>query len=62
MLSVTAGSNNPVYEFEAATVTYPATHNHTDWPPSLVISDSQKPFRGGYLRERITAYKPHQPS
>ena len=62
VLSVTAGSNHPVYEFEAATVTYPATHNHTDWPPSLVISDSQKPFRGGYLRERITAYKPHQPS
>jgi len=62
VMSVTAGSNHPVYEFENATVTYSATHNHTDWPTSLVISDSQKPFRGGYLRERITAYKPHQSS
>ena len=60
VLSVTAGNNHPVYEFESATVTYNATHNHTDWPTSLVISDSQKPYRGGYLRERITAYAPYQ--
>ena len=36
---------------------YNAT-NYVDWPESLVIQDSQKPFRGGYLREKITAFIP----
>ena len=60
LIGVNAGSNHPIYENEVVSVTYPATHNHKDWPTSLVISDSQKPYRGGYLRERITAYAPHQ--
>ena len=58
-LGVQAGSNHPIYENEVVDVTYPATDNHTDWPPSLVISDSQRPFRGGFLRERLTAYRPN---
>ena len=60
-LSGTSGTNHPVYAYNGTTFTYPATHNHQDWPTSLVVKDSQKRFRGGYLRERITAYKPHQP-
>jgi hypothetical protein len=60
-LSGTSGTNHPVYAYNGTTFTYPATHNHTDWPTSIVVKDNQKRFRGGYLRERITAYKPHQP-
>ena len=58
-LSGTSGTNHPVYAYNGTSFTYPSTGIHTDWPTSIVISDSQKPFRGGYLRERITAYKPH---
>lgn len=64
-LQGTSGTNHPVYAYSGSTFQYPATTNHTKWPDathtpawSLVISDSQKPFRGGYLRERITAYTP----
>tara|TARA_X000001382_G_scaffold111690_1_gene88636 strand:- start:690 stop:2051 length:1362 start_codon:yes stop_codon:yes gene_type:complete len=59
MISVTGstGTDHPVYSYIGTTWTFLAT-NYTDWPDSLVISDTQKPFRGGYLRERVTAYKP----
>ena len=60
-LQGTSGSNHPIYEYNGSEFTYPATHNHTDWPTSIVVKDNQKRFRGGFLRERITAYKPHQP-
>ena len=53
----TTGTDHPVYNYIGTTWVFNAT-NYTDWPDSLVISDSQRPFRGGYLRERITAYKP----
>lgn len=53
----TTGTDHPVYSYIGTTWTFLAT-NYTDWPDSLVISDTQKPFRGGYLRERVTAYKP----
>lgn len=58
-LSGTSGTNHPVYAYNGTTFTYPATPTHTDWPTSLVVKDSQKRFRGGFLRERITAYPPH---
>ena len=56
-VSATTGTDHPVYSYIGTTWTFLAT-NYNDWPDSLVIADSQKPYRGGYLRERITAYKP----
>ena len=56
-ITASTGSNHPVYTYKGTTWTYNAT-NYTDWPPSLVIQDSQKPYRGGYLREKITAFIP----
>lgn len=61
-LSGTSGTNHPVYAYNGTTFTYPATPTHTDWPSStdgIVVKDTQKRFRGGFLRERITAYPPH---
>ena len=57
LVSATTGSNHPVYNYIGTRWLFNAT-NYTDWPESLVIADSQKPYRGGYLREKITAYKP----
>lgn len=51
------GSDHPVYSYKGTTWIYNAT-NYVDWPDSLVVQDSQRPFRGGYLREKITAYIP----
>ena len=56
-LKIDTGSNHPVYHHTRATFTYWAT-NYTDWPEKLVILDTQKPFRGGYLREKVTVYPP----
>ena len=53
----TTGSNHPVYSYAGTRWLYLAT-NYTDWPADLVIADSQRPYRGGYLREKITAYRP----
>ena len=54
---ITTGTDHPVWELAGAQFTYEAT-NYTDWPDSLIISDTQKPYRGGWLRERIKAFKP----
>jgi len=51
------GSDHPVYTYKGTTWTYEAT-NYTDWPDELVIQDSQRPFRGGFLREKIKAFIP----
>ena len=67
-LSGTSGTNHPVYDYNGTTFNYPATTNYQKWPNeystpawSLVVKDTQKPFRGGFLRERITAYTPDAP-
>ena len=67
------GSDHPIWESAGYTATFAATNydpmadgNHISvggkdmpsWPEELIISDTQKPFRGGYLRELITAYRP----
>lgn len=56
-LNITTGTEHPKWKLAGATFRYPRT-NYTDWPDSLIISDSQEPFRGGFLRTKITAYKP----
>lgn len=57
IIVASTGSNHPTYTYKGTTWTYNAT-NYVDWPASLVIQDSQKPFRGGYLREKLTAFIP----
>ena len=57
MIIASTGSDHPVYSYKGTTWAYNAT-NYTDWPDYLVVQDSQRPFRGGYLREKITAYIP----
>ena len=56
-LSITTGTEHPTWEFAGASFTYDAT-NYTDWPYSMIISDTQKPYRGGWLRERIKVFRP----
>ena len=57
VLKATTGTNHNKYAYIGTTWDFLAT-NYTDWPNSIVVSDSQKSFRGGYLREKVTAYKP----
>jgi hypothetical protein len=56
-INVSTGTENPKYAYAGATWHFPAT-NHTDWPDSMIASDELKPFRGGFLREQVTVYKP----
>lgn len=56
-VSASTGTDHPVYSYIGTTWTFLST-NHKDWPDDIIIADSQKPYRGGYLRERIKAYKP----
>ena len=68
-LTYQTGSDHPVWESAGYTAAYAATNydpadtldssGFPSWPESLIISDTQKPFRGGYLREHITAYRPN---
>ena len=71
-LTYTTGSDHPVWEYAGYNATFEPTNyepkdskvtvstkSYGSWPASLVISDTQKPYRGGYLREHITAYRPN---
>ena len=55
---ITTGTEHPVWELAGAQFSYEPT-NFIDWPESIIISDTQKPFRGGWLRERIKAFRPN---
>ena len=56
-LTCTTGTNHPKWVLAGARFDYPAT-NYEDWPDHVIISDTQKPYRGGYLREAIRAANP----
>ena len=56
-LSLSTGTGHPQYRYTAGTYSFPAT-NFTDWPVSIVASDEVQPVRGGYVRSRITIYRP----
>lgn len=51
------GNTDPVYASNTLTQPVVAT-NFPDWPSSLLVSDAQRPFRGGYLRTRVTVSPP----
>jgi hypothetical protein len=53
------GNADPVYKQNVGSArTTPAT-NYTTWPDSVIASDDQEPYRGGYLRTLVTVYKPN---
>ena len=52
----TNGTTDRDYKYTAYTYTFAAT-NFTDWA-SFVLSDTQKPSDGGYMREKVTIYPP----
>jgi hypothetical protein len=53
------GNADPVYKSNVGSArTTPAT-NYTTWPESVIASDDQEPYRGGYLRTLVTVYKPN---
>ena len=56
-LYATTGTNHPTWKYSGASFTFDRT-NYMDWPATIVISDTQTAHRGGYLRERVTAYSP----
>lgn len=55
--SGTNGTDDETYKYNPWTFTKAAT-NLTDWPTSLLVSSEQKPFRGGFLLEKLTVYSP----
>ena len=57
-VTYTNGTEDPVWNYGGYKATWKAT-NYTEWPSTIVISDSQESFRGGYLRTKVTAYKPN---
>ena len=57
-VTYTNGTEDPVWNYGGYTASWKPT-NYTDWPDEIVISDSQEAFRGGYLRTKVTAYKPN---
>tara|TARA_R100001129_G_scaffold157018_1_gene120335 strand:+ start:42 stop:1589 length:1548 start_codon:yes stop_codon:yes gene_type:complete len=57
-VTYTNGTEDPVWNYGGYKATWKAT-NYTEWPSTIVISDSQEAFRGGYLRTKVTAYKPN---
>ncbi len=57
-VTYTNGTEDPVWNYGGYKATWKAT-NYTVWPDEIVISDSQEAFRGGYLRTKVTAYKPN---
>ena len=56
-LLYTTGTEDSEWEYVSYKGSWKAT-NYDDWPVDIVISDDQKPHRGGYLRTKVTAYNP----
>jgi hypothetical protein len=57
-LSVSTGTEHPVYEWTVGSYDIQAT-NPTSWPDTLVIKDDISAFRGGWIRQTITIEKPY---
>lgn len=57
-LSVSTGTEHPVYEWTIGEYEIKATEP-TSWPDTLVIKDDISAFRGGWIRQTITIRKPY---
>ena len=56
-VSLSTGTLHPIYEYTAGTWYFKAT-KPTAWPGSVIASDEQAPFRGGYMRTTVLVYPP----
>jgi hypothetical protein len=57
-VSANTGNTDPVFDQNAGSERTFAATIPTDWPASIIASDEQQPFRGGYLRKTLTVYRP----
>ena len=60
-LFFTTGTEDPVFEYAGYTYTFTGTDPHTDWPATQVVQDEVRPYRGGYMRTRVTVSSPAPP-
>lgn len=56
-IDIITGTEHPKYAYAGDTWIFNAT-NYEDWPEEMIASDELKPFRGGFLREQVTVYRP----
>ena len=52
------GSNDPDFEQNVNSARVYIATNYTDWPTSLTIENSQRPFRGGWRKRVVDAFAP----
>ena len=57
-IAITTGTGHPKYKFASSRFSYPAT-NYVDWPSEIVVSDTQEPNKGGYVRIKKTIFPPN---
>lgn len=59
--SFTNGTTDPVFKYVDKLYHFPAT-NYPDWSvldaTGLIVADTQKPYKGGFLRETVTVFPP----
>lgn len=54
--------DHPKYESVTGNIASWGATNPTDWPSSIVAVDEQKPYRGGWLRTKVTIFPPTFPT
>ena len=54
---VVTGSH-PKYSLNVGTAAEWEATSPTDWPASVLASDEQRPYRGGWLRTQVTIFRP----
>jgi hypothetical protein len=59
--TILSGTTDPVYEYSGGVYNFPAT-TPPSRPASVVDSDEVRPFRGGYMRTKVTVYQPEYPA
>ncbi len=52
------GNADPVYDQNVGSARTTPRTNYLDWPSTIIASDDQDPYRGGYLRTTVTIYQP----
>ena len=51
------GTSHPKYAFQVRTRIWQPT-TYTDWPASYLYRDTCKPGKGGFIRTKVTVFKP----
>jgi hypothetical protein len=58
-ITATISTEDPWRPEQSSSITIGASPDHTDWPETLVFSNRQQQYRGGYLKTTLTAHKPY---